>query len=63
VLPLMRRVRCLDKMVPNAPLEGTVLVTRGLDREEIKRRLGLSLPMSSSTSTRQCALMMISLRW
>jgi hypothetical protein len=26
-------------MVPNAPLEGTVLVTGGLDREEIKRRI------------------------
>jgi hypothetical protein len=24
-------------MVPNAPLEGTVLVTGGLDQEEIKR--------------------------
>jgi hypothetical protein len=26
-------------MVPNAPLEGIVLVTGGLDREEIKGRI------------------------
>jgi hypothetical protein len=39
VLPLMRRVHRLDKMVPNAPLEGTVLVTRELDCEEIKKRI------------------------
>lgn len=32
VLPLMRRVRRLDEMVPGAPLEGTVLMMEGLDR-------------------------------
>jgi energy-coupling factor transporter ATP-binding protein EcfA2 len=26
-------------MVPNVPLEGTVLMTGGLDQEEIKRRI------------------------
>jgi hypothetical protein len=39
VLPLMRRARHLDEMVPNAPLEGTMLVMGGLDQEEIKRRI------------------------
>jgi hypothetical protein len=37
VLLLMRRVHRLDKMVPNTPLEGTMLMTRVLDREEIKK--------------------------
>jgi hypothetical protein len=36
VLPLMWWARQLDEMVPNAPPEGTVLVTGELDREEIK---------------------------
>jgi hypothetical protein len=31
VLPLIRQTRCLDEMVPNAPLEGTVLMTGRLD--------------------------------
>jgi hypothetical protein len=39
VLPLMRRAGRLDEMVPNAPLEGTLLVTGELDHEEIKRRI------------------------
>jgi hypothetical protein len=39
VLPQMRRARLLDEIVPNAPLEGTVLMTGGLDHEEIKKRL------------------------
>jgi hypothetical protein len=39
VLPLMRWARRLDKMVPNAPLEGTVLVTGELDHEEIKKHV------------------------
>jgi hypothetical protein len=37
VLPLMRRAGRLDKMVPNAPLEGTMLMTGRLDQEEIKK--------------------------
>jgi hypothetical protein len=37
VLPLMWRARRLDKMVPNAPLEGTMLVMGELDHEEIKK--------------------------
>jgi hypothetical protein len=36
VLPLMRRARWLDEMVPNAPLKGTALVMEELNREEIK---------------------------
>jgi hypothetical protein len=48
VLPLMWRARCLDEMVPNAPLEGTVLVTGELDHEEIRKRM--------TTSSRWCAL-------
>jgi hypothetical protein len=43
VLPLMRRARRLDKMVPNTPLEGTVLVTGELDHEEIKKHVKLAL--------------------
>jgi hypothetical protein len=43
VLPLMWRARCLDEMVPNAPLEGTVLVTGELDHEEIRKRIKLVL--------------------
>jgi hypothetical protein len=39
VLLLMRWARRLDKMVPNAPLEGTMLVTGELDREEIKKHI------------------------
>jgi hypothetical protein len=39
VLRLMRRARHLDKMVPNAPLEGTVLMTGELDHEEIKKHV------------------------
>jgi hypothetical protein len=39
VLSLMRRAHRLDEMVPNAPLEGTMLVTGELDREEIKKRI------------------------
>jgi hypothetical protein len=67
VLPLMRRACRLDKMVPNVPLEGTVLMTRELDREEIKKHIGqrsgafLLTPLS--TSTHQCVLMMVSSRW
>jgi hypothetical protein len=69
VLPLMQRARRLDEMVPNAPLEGTMLVTagKGLIRRRSRgassQRSGLSLLTPSSTSTRQCVLMMISLRW
>jgi hypothetical protein len=37
VLPLMRWACRLDEMVPNASLDGTVLVTGELDREEIKK--------------------------
>jgi hypothetical protein len=37
VLPLMRWARRLDEMVPDAPLEGTMLVMEELDREEIKK--------------------------
>jgi hypothetical protein len=43
VLPLIRRAHHLDEMVPNAPLEGTVLVTGELDQEEIKRRITSAL--------------------
>jgi hypothetical protein len=43
VLPLMRRARRLDEMVPNAPLEGTVLVMGELDREEVKKRIQSAL--------------------
>jgi hypothetical protein len=39
VLPLMQRAHRLDEMVPNLPLEGTVLVTGRLDREEIKKHI------------------------
>jgi hypothetical protein len=39
VLSLMRRARRLDEMVPNAPLEGTMLMTGELDREEIKKHI------------------------
>jgi hypothetical protein len=39
----MRRARRLNEMVPNAPLEGTVLVMGDLDREEIKKRIKLAL--------------------
>jgi hypothetical protein len=39
VLPLMRRARQLDEMVPNAPLKGTVLMMGELDHEEIKKRI------------------------
>jgi hypothetical protein len=35
----MRWVRQLDEMVPNTPLEGTVLVMEELDHEEIKKRI------------------------
>jgi hypothetical protein len=37
VLSLMRWARQLDEMVPNASLDGTMLVTGELDREEIKK--------------------------
>jgi hypothetical protein len=43
VLPLMRQACHLGEMVPNAPLEGTVLVTGEFDREEIKKRIKLAL--------------------
>jgi hypothetical protein len=43
VLPLMRRARRQDKMVPNVPLEGTVLLIGELDHEEIKKRIKLAL--------------------
>jgi hypothetical protein len=43
VLPLMRRARRLDEMVPNVPLEGTMLMMGRLDREEIKKRIKLAL--------------------
>jgi hypothetical protein len=43
VLLLMQQACRLDKMVPNTPLEGTVLVMGGLDREEIKRRIKSTL--------------------
>jgi hypothetical protein len=43
VLSLMRRACLLDEMVPNAPLEGTVLMMEDLDRKEIKKRIKLAL--------------------
>jgi hypothetical protein len=43
VLPLMRRARRLDEMVPNAPLKGTMLVMGELDREEIKKGIKSTL--------------------
>jgi hypothetical protein len=43
VLTLMRQAHRLDEMVPNAPLEGTVLVMGELDREEIKKRIKSAL--------------------
>lgn len=43
VLPLMRRVRRLDEMVPGASLEGTVLVAGELNCEDIKKRVRLAL--------------------
>jgi hypothetical protein len=67
VLLLMQRARRLDEMVPNAPLEGIVLVTGGLimrrSRSASSRCSRVSLLMPPSTSTRQCVLMMTSLRW
>jgi hypothetical protein len=43
VLPLMRWAHRLDEMVPNAPLEGTMLVMGELDREEIKKHIKSAL--------------------
>jgi hypothetical protein len=43
VLPLMQRTRHLNEMVPNAPLEGTVLMMGKLDCEEIKKRIKSAL--------------------
>jgi hypothetical protein len=67
VLPLMRRAHRLDEMVPNASLEGTMLVMGGLivrrSRGASSRCSGVSLPTPSLTPTRQCVLMMTSSRW
>jgi hypothetical protein len=43
VLSPMRWARRLDEMVPNVPLEGTVLVMEELNREEIKKRIKSAL--------------------
>jgi hypothetical protein len=43
VLPLMWWARHLDKMVPNTPLKGTMLLTGELDHEEIKKHIKLVL--------------------
>jgi hypothetical protein len=43
VLSLMRQAHRLDEMVPNVSLEGTVLMTGKLDREEIKKRIKSAL--------------------
>jgi hypothetical protein len=43
MLPLMRRACHLDEMVPNAPLEGTVLMMGELDHEEIKKDIKSAL--------------------
>jgi hypothetical protein len=43
VLPQMRQACHLGEMVLNAPLEGIVLVTGELDREEIKKHIKLAL--------------------
>jgi hypothetical protein len=46
VLPLMQRARRLDEMVPNMPLEGTMLMIGGLigrrSRGTSSRRSGVS---------------------
>jgi hypothetical protein len=47
----MRWVRRLDEMVPDAPLEETVLVMEELDHEEIKKRIKLVLRGAPSDAT------------
>jgi uncharacterized membrane-anchored protein len=51
VLPLMRRARRLDEMVSNVPLEGTMLMTKELDCEDIKKRIKSALRSVSSDVT------------
>jgi hypothetical protein len=51
VLPLMQRARRLDEMVPDAPLEGTVLMMEDLNRDEIKKRVKLVLGSIPSDAT------------
>jgi hypothetical protein len=67
VLPLMRWARRLDEMVPNVPLEGTVLMMEELNREEIKKRIKLalgSIPFDVALDLhRRCIPMMASSRW
>jgi hypothetical protein len=67
VLPLMWWACHLDEMVPNTPLNGTMLLTGELDREETRSTsswcLRVSLLTPPSTSTRRCIPMMVSSRW
>jgi hypothetical protein len=51
VLPLMWRAHQLDEMVPNAPLEGTMLMMEELDHEEIKKRIKSVLESVPSDAT------------
>jgi hypothetical protein len=51
VLPLMRRAHRLDEMVPNAPLERTVLVMEELNHEEIKKHIKSVLGSIPSDAT------------
>jgi hypothetical protein len=48
VLPLVRRACRLDEMVPNTPLEGTMLMMGELDHEEIKKHIKSALGSVSS---------------
>jgi hypothetical protein len=50
VLPLMWWARRMDELVPNAPLAGTMLMTRELDHEEIKKRIKLALGSAPSNA-------------
>jgi hypothetical protein len=39
----MVQVRCLDEMVPSAPIEGTSLLSKQLTSEEIKKHIKAGL--------------------
>jgi hypothetical protein len=67
VMPLMRWMHRLDEMVPDVPLEGTMLMwrssTMSRSRSTSNWRSGALLPTPPLTSTCRCVLTMTLSRW